>query len=92
MNFGGFHTRLNMWFPVYNSVVCLQGWNESGYSPSSWNATAAPNGSWWGAALAPFDSPAQLLEAAGKAVVLGLLILATVVGERTFAILLGNNG
>ncbi|XP_049867080.1 5-hydroxytryptamine receptor [Pectinophora gossypiella] len=53
---------------------------NSSWNGSEWNATAPPNATWWDAA-APFDSPAALVRAAAKAVVLGLLILATVVGN-----------
>lgn len=38
----------------------------------------------WGDTSAPFDSPAAVLRAAVKAVILGLLILATVVGKMIF--------
>lgn len=55
-----------------------------------WNVTVVPNATWWGSA-APFDTPAALVRAAAKAVVLGLLILATVVGKETgYEILVSN--
>lgn len=41
-----------------------------------------PNGTWWESTV-PFDSPAALVRAVGKAIVLGLLILSTVVGQYT---------
>lgn len=53
-------------------------WNATEWTPGGWNVTEG-NGSWWDPS-APFDSPAALVRAAVKAVVLGLLILATVVG------------
>lgn len=54
-------------------------WNSTEWYPG-WNASAVPNTTWWEAS-APFDSPAALVRAAAKAVVLGLLILATVIGK-----------
>lgn len=53
-------------------------WNATEWTPGGWNVSEG-NGSWWDPS-APFDSPAALVRAAVKAVVLGLLILATVVG------------
>lgn len=53
-------------------------WNTTGWVTDGWNVTA-PNATWWEAS-APFDSTAALLRAAAKAVILGLLILATVIG------------
>ncbi|KAL0841967.1 hypothetical protein ABMA28_014193 [Loxostege sticticalis] len=53
-------------------------WNSTEWDPSGWNVTV-PNATL--GASAPFDSPAALVRAAIKAVVLGLLILATVVGN-----------
>ncbi|KAJ8722795.1 hypothetical protein PYW07_003975 [Mythimna separata] len=61
--------------PLQNST-----WNATEWDPTAWNVTVVPNATWWEAA-APFDSPAALVRAAAKAVVLGLLILATVVGN-----------
>lgn len=63
--------------PLQNST-----WNATGWESGTWNVTGVPNATWWEAA-APFDSPAALVRAAAKAVVLGLLILATVVGNYT---------
>lgn len=60
--------------PVHNFS-----WNGSEWDPAG-NGTLLPNATWDGAS-APFDSPAALVRAAVKAVVLGLLILATVVGK-----------
>lgn len=57
-------------------------WNSTDWVPASWNVTTA-NDTWWDAA-APFDTPAAVLRAAVKAVVLGLLILATVIGMLGF--------
>ncbi|XP_047988290.1 5-hydroxytryptamine receptor [Leguminivora glycinivorella] len=54
-------------------------WNATEWVPE-WNATEVSNVSWWDSS-APFDSTAALVRAAAKAVVLGLLILATVVGN-----------
>lgn len=62
--------------PLQNSS-----WNATEWDPAVWNATVVPNATWW--AAAPFDSPSALVRAAAKAVVLGLLILATVVGNYT---------
>lgn len=54
--------------------------NVTEWDPGLWNVTVVPNATWWDSA-APFDSPAALVRAAIKAIILGLLILATVVGE-----------
>ncbi|KAJ2952832.1 hypothetical protein O0L34_g7197 [Tuta absoluta] len=66
------------WETLYVRLAPANGsqWNASEW----WNATGPPNATWWDAA-APFDTPAALVRAAVKAVVLGLLILATVVGN-----------
>lgn len=60
-------------------------WNNSywhgGQFNASLNVTAAPNTTWCGETSAPFESSAILIRAVGKAVILGLLILATIVGE-----------
>ncbi|XP_039747013.1 5-hydroxytryptamine receptor [Pararge aegeria] len=61
-------------FPVQNTT-----WNTSQWVPNAWNSTVT-NDSWWNSS-APFDSPAALIRAAAKAVLLGLLILATVIGN-----------
>ncbi|XP_034840059.1 5-hydroxytryptamine receptor [Maniola hyperantus] len=61
-------------FPVQNAT-----WNTTEWVPSAWNSTAT-NDNWWNSS-APFDSPAALIRAAAKAVLLGLLILATVIGN-----------
>lgn len=55
-------------------------WNATEWEINSLNVTVVPNATWWEAS-APFDSPAALVRAAAKAIVLGLLILATVVGK-----------
>lgn len=60
--------------PVHNAT-----WNATGWEPGLWNVTVVPNTTWWDTS-APFETPAALVRAAAKAVVLGLLILATVVG------------
>ncbi|XP_045784539.1 5-hydroxytryptamine receptor [Maniola jurtina] len=61
-------------FPVQNAT-----WNTTEWVPNAWNSTAT-NDTWWNSS-APFDSPAALIRAAAKAVLLGLLILATVIGN-----------
>lgn len=55
-------------------------WASNATELALWNVTEGPNATWWDSA-APFDSPAALVRAAVKAIVLGLLILATVVGK-----------
>lgn len=74
------HDDLLEWEALYLRLP-LQNltWNSSEWEAGGWNLTAGSNATL--GASAPFDSPAALLRAAGKAVVLGLLILATVVGE-----------
>lgn len=54
-------------------------WNSTEWYPG-WNTTVLPNSTWWDAS-APFETPAALIRAAAKAIVLGLLILATVIGK-----------
>lgn len=66
------------WETLYRLPVQNATWNTTEWIPSGWNTTAA-NATWWEAS-APFDSPTALLRAAAKAILLGLLILATVVG------------
>ncbi|CAB3242056.1 unnamed protein product [Arctia plantaginis] len=61
--------------PLQNSS-----WNATEWDPAIWNVTVVPNATWWESS-APFESPAALARAAAKAVILGLLILATVVGN-----------
>lgn len=58
------------------SLLFLQNLTQNG---SEWNITYS-NGTWRHSS-APFDTPSALVRAAAKAVVLGLLILATVVGK-----------
>lgn len=67
------------WETLYHQPVQNVSYNTSDWVPSGWNNTVA-NTTWWDSS-APFDSPAALLRAAAKAAVLGLLILATVVGK-----------
>lgn len=70
------------WETLYSLPVSNATWNTTAWTPNGWNITAA-NTTWWEAS-APFDSPAALLRAAAKAILLGLLILATVVGTVYF--------
>ncbi|XP_050345103.1 5-hydroxytryptamine receptor [Nymphalis io] len=67
------------WETLYRLPVQNTSYNTTEWVPLGWNVTVA-NTTWWEAS-APFDSPAALLRAAAKAVLLGLLILATVVGN-----------
>lgn len=61
-----------------------QAWNQSLWNATGWNGTAEPNAN-WADAFAPFETSGELIRAAAKAVVLGLLILATVVGKNAIA-------
>lgn len=65
------------WETLYQLPVQNVSYNTTDWVPSGWNTTVA-NTTWWDA---PFESPSALLRAAAKAAVLGLLILATVVGK-----------
>ncbi|XP_046965014.1 5-hydroxytryptamine receptor [Vanessa cardui] len=67
------------WETLYRLPVQNTSYNTTDWVPFGWNVTVA-NTTWWEAS-APFDSPTALLRAAAKAVLLGLLILATVVGN-----------
>jgi hypothetical protein len=73
------------WEALYLRLPQNLTWNSTEWDPG-WNVTAVPNATW--DASAPFDSPAALIRAAGKAIILGLLILATVVGTYFFTIFL----
>ncbi|XP_026495178.1 5-hydroxytryptamine receptor [Vanessa tameamea] len=67
------------WETLYRLPVQNTSYNTTDWVPLGWNVTVA-NTTWWEES-APFDSPTALLRAAAKAVLLGLLILATVVGN-----------
>ncbi|OWR46685.1 5-hydroxytryptamine receptor [Danaus plexippus] len=67
------------WEALYRSPVQNSSFNTTEWVPSTWNTSVA-NTSWLDES-APFDSASALLRAAAKAVLLGLLILATVVGN-----------
>lgn len=67
------------WEALYRSPVQNSSFNTTEWVPSTWNTSVA-NTSWLDES-APFDSASALLRAAAKAVLLGLLILATVVGR-----------
>lgn len=79
---------LYMELPVHDtwnqSTWTINSWNSSGWNGTSFNATFSPNVTWWEDPFAPFDTPAGLIRAGAMAVVLGLLILATVIGKHFF--------
>lgn len=72
------------WEALYQFPVQNASWNTKEWVPKAWNATTTTD-SWWNSS-APFDSPAALVRAAAKAVFLGLLILATVIGNYTYLV------
>lgn len=74
------------WEEIYKHLPLLQsGWNESGsWNVTGWNATTVPNHTYWAETSAPeteLESTTVLVRMTVKAVVLGILIFATIVGN-----------